>query len=624
MGNDICTQCERVVKSATEFQVNIVSHLPLLMFHCSTSQQNEKEEKKIQSDPSQPKENLKPTSKASPLSAKTSFPQINPKEANKSNDSLVDLPGQVKNQSKNQNEKNEKAHYTLPKNTHKEETTASLQLQSNPKDTRTMEQDEMNTGNSQKIETIESQKEESVRTEKKRSERTGNPISKPNSQKESKAVENQEPNEAQRSKREENGKNGEVFPVQNLSTRKLEYYEVEIRSKKNNILDLKTEKKKALERKRRAEQRSNAQNEKMSQRGPSNRKNETRGSQTAFSRITRKKGEENGMDETRMSARSSKKNKFEINEEDFMEEIAQREKQREKNSKHFGSQEDHEGGHSLHSEGNRSHREGSQKHDEGNRWMDANESQVKKEETKSDLEEEKTQNEENSTEKVNDQSQNDKKEEPSPLVKVRREAIRLRDNSIYDGEWLGPVREGFGQLTYPDGSVYIGEFKENMRNGKGKLISGANREIFDGVFKNDQIEGYGKFKSASLEYEGEWKAGLFSGFGRLVIPEENVYEGNFEFGKRKGNGKMVFQNGEMYQGQWEEDQPNGFVVFRIFLALTISGFFVDREFTTTKTIEFTKAIGSIIRKKERANWHLETGESSKGTSKGTGSMARGF
>ena len=47
---------------------------------------------------------------------------------------------------------------------------------------------------------------------------------------------------------------------------------------------------------------------------------------------------------------------------------------------------------------------------------------------------------------------------------------RFKTGSIYDGEWKGGFRDGFGSQTWPDGAKYLGEWKDNKAYGQGKFI----------------------------------------------------------------------------------------------------------------------------------------------------------
>lgn len=52
---------------------------------------------------------------------------------------------------------------------------------------------------------------------------------------------------------------------------------------------------------------------------------------------------------------------------------------------------------------------------------------------------------------------------------LRLNAVKLKNGSIYNGEWLGGKRHGKGVLTWEDGSRYEGEWRHNFSWGHGLL-----------------------------------------------------------------------------------------------------------------------------------------------------------
>jgi len=43
----------------------------------------------------------------------------------------------------------------------------------------------------------------------------------------------------------------------------------------------------------------------------------------------------------------------------------------------------------------------------------------------------------------------------------KRSPYRYKSGAIYEGEWIGGFRDGFGQMTWPDGATYIGNWRLN-------------------------------------------------------------------------------------------------------------------------------------------------------------------
>jgi hypothetical protein len=89
--------------------------------------------------------------------------------------------------------------------------------------------------------------------------------------------------------------------------------------------------------------------------------------------------------------------------------------------------------------------------------------------------------------------------------------LTVQGKPVYDGEWRLGFREGTGRLYDEKGFAYFeGTFAANKRNGYGILResgSNAGKVVYEGDWKNDIMEGRGKFYSAAglIEYDGEWK-----------------------------------------------------------------------------------------------------------------------
>ncbi|KAJ5071105.1 morn repeat-containing protein [Anaeramoeba ignava] len=115
---------------------------------------------------------------------------------------------------------------------------------------------------------------------------------------------------------------------------------------------------------------------------------------------------------------------------------------------------------------------------------------------------------------------------------------------------------------YDDGSIYEGEFKGMMRHGYGvyKYITG---EVYEGQWRFDKKHGFGvyKFTSGGI-YEGEWVDGRKTGKGTFKFPSGDVYEGDWKDDKRTGFGIYQYNNGDKYEGWWFEDHKHGIGFYR--------------------------------------------------------------
>ena len=84
------------------------------------------------------------------------------------------------------------------------------------------------------------------------------------------------------------------------------------------------------------------------------------------------------------------------------------------------------------------------------------------------------------------------------------------DGGVYNGEWKGALKDGFGVYTYPSGARYEGEWLDGTKEGRGvyKFPKGG---IYEGEWRNGKMEGVGVRTYAS----GKVSSGLWEG-GKLV------------------------------------------------------------------------------------------------------------
>ncbi|TRY73242.1 hypothetical protein TCAL_02568 [Tigriopus californicus] len=121
-----------------------------------------------------------------------------------------------------------------------------------------------------------------------------------------------------------------------------------------------------------------------------------------------------------------------------------------------------------------------------------------------------------------------------------------RNGSIYEGQWLDGIREGYGQLRvrhkacatalpHPDDEpLYAGQWQRNKRHGYGV-----------------------QFYSRQEWYEGLWHLGHRHGWGRMRYKNGDEYEGGWQHGKRDGAGLCLYSNGDQFEGVWRNDVKQG-------------------------------------------------------------------
>ena len=142
-----------------------------------------------------------------------------------------------------------------------------------------------------------------------------------------------------------------------------------------------------------------------------------------------------------------------------------------------------------------------------------------------------------------------------PGIKIK--TVKYEDGSVYIGECVKKVRQGYGYMFYPSGEVYRGDWSNDLRAGQGSMTF-SNGGKYEGEWQEGAINGQGTMVFASGgKYEGEWKNGRIDGSGTMTFANGDVYRGECRDNKIDGEGVMSFANGEMYEGQWKAGKKHG-------------------------------------------------------------------
>ena len=135
------------------------------------------------------------------------------------------------------------------------------------------------------------------------------------------------------------------------------------------------------------------------------------------------------------------------------------------------------------------------------------------------------------------------------------------DGSIYEGYWRDDQVEGYGRLIHADGDYYEGEWLNDKAHGKGKYIH-LDGSFYEGEWVRDKQEGHGVEKSADGSiYTGEFVEGMKHGKGKIVWPNGSSYSGDFNQNRLEGKGKYTWGDGRVYEGEWEDSKMHGYGVF---------------------------------------------------------------
>ena len=74
-----------------------------------------------------------------------------------------------------------------------------------------------------------------------------------------------------------------------------------------------------------------------------------------------------------------------------------------------------------------------------------------------------------------------------------------------------------------------------------------NKYIIGQLGANGKVTGVGK-EINHIIYEGQFKDDIYNGYGRFIYSNGNYYIGNWLDGKRSGWGRLVDKSGKVYEG----------------------------------------------------------------------------
>ncbi|MCR4925352.1 MAG: hypothetical protein K5917_03580 [Clostridiales bacterium] len=122
----------------------------------------------------------------------------------------------------------------------------------------------------------------------------------------------------------------------------------------------------------------------------------------------------------------------------------------------------------------------------------------------------------------------------------------------YVGGFDSTGMHGEGTLTYKDGSKYVGQFTHGFADKSGTYYAADGTTIiYQGEFKNGLFDGYGKYSFNNVQYVGNFKEGLPEGTGIYTAKDGSTYEGTFVKGKLNGDVNITNSSGKKSVGKWE-------------------------------------------------------------------------
>ena len=118
--------------------------------------------------------------------------------------------------------------------------------------------------------------------------------------------------------------------------------------------------------------------------------------------------------------------------------------------------------------------------------------------------------------------------------------IKWNDNSFYEGEWKENKMHGYGIYKFSDGSEYKGEWKKGLFDGLGEFTCPGLKKYY-GFFRKDKRYGFGieVWLNKSKAFIGFWKNNNIDGFGKYFVNEKIKYG--------------IWKNGELVETFKERD-----------------------------------------------------------------------
>jgi len=129
--------------------------------------------------------------------------------------------------------------------------------------------------------------------------------------------------------------------------------------------------------------------------------------------------------------------------------------------------------------------------------------------------------------------------------------IGYEDGQVYYGGYHPSPYPSIINQRFFEAGLESGYFFENLPErrsvalGKRKTIFYTNRLLINPKF----------FGTEEFLYEGNYKNGLKSGYGKLSLKDRKlIYEGNWENDLMSGDGKYYFLNGDTFNGEFSEGE----------------------------------------------------------------------
>jgi len=128
---------------------------------------------------------------------------------------------------------------------------------------------------------------------------------------------------------------------------------------------------------------------------------------------------------------------------------------------------------------------------------------------------------------------------------------KLADGSVFEGQFRGKDRHGWGKFIWATGGSYEGQFDSNDMHGEG-TYQWSDGSTYTGQWQRNNMGPKGIMRwTDGRKYEGQFRNGKKHGEGQLTWPDGRAYTGQWDSGKQHGYGTTVTGKGLSRKSQWE-------------------------------------------------------------------------
>ena len=109
--------------------------------------------------------------------------------------------------------------------------------------------------------------------------------------------------------------------------------------------------------------------------------------------------------------------------------------------------------------------------------------------------------------------------------------------------------------TDPNLKVTSIQNPDYVYNGQVKSVANTRRQLAAGSESTHLVsQGIGQQYGTWGIYEGQFDEGKITGYGRIIMPNQDVYEGNCVDGSYDGFGVLTMKDGTEKSGTWKKNQ----------------------------------------------------------------------